>query len=163
MTVKKFLSGKTLTEVSILNNTIIGLNTNSGSTFLDVSTSTIPAYTMVNKSSSFTISGDTLIVGDLTLDISTTKIFIPQILGNIPKQITLWQLRVELMKRNMITDIEFVIDSLPEQEKILANEAWNRANIILRNSPTVILIQNALFLSPSEVDDIFINASKISA
>lgn len=89
------------------------------------------------------------------------------IVGTVPSEVTRWQLRAELAIRGLEDDVTTAINNLPsgtqeEQElKIKAQYAWDYANNIERQSPTVSMIQSVLGLTNSEVDDIFISAHQI--
>ena len=82
---------------------------------------------------------------------------------------TLWQLRSELAIRSLEAGVTSAINNLPEstqQEidtKTIAKTAWEKANVVLRNSATVIMIQNILGLTSAQVDDIFSSAYLIEA
>jgi hypothetical protein len=162
MKAKQYLVGKTLTYVDVLTDTIITLITNSGSVSLNVDTTGISAFTSVNRTNSFSIVNDNLTANGITIDLSQTDI-VNNVIITVPTEVTLWQLRAELKKRELDAVVETAIDSLTEPEKTIALEAWNRANVVLRNSITVSLIQQVLNMSSNEVDDIFIEAIKINA
>lgn len=72
MTAKEFLEGKTLTAVETVENLVINLVIDEAIYGLDVDTSTIEAGTSVVRTEDFSIEGDTLTTGDITVDLSTT-------------------------------------------------------------------------------------------
>lgn len=89
--------------------------------------------------------------------------------AGVPTEVTLWQLRSELAIRSLEAGVTSAINNLPEstqQEidtKTIAKTAWEKANVVLRNSATVIMIQNILGLTSAQVDDIFSSAYLIEA
>jgi hypothetical protein len=97
------------------------------------------------------------------------KPLIATIEAGVPTEVTLWQLRSELAIRGLEVGVTSAINNLPEstqQEidtKTIAKTAWEKANVVLRNSATVIMIQNILGLTTTQVDDIFSKAYLIEA
>lgn len=91
------------------------------------------------------------------------------IIAGVPTEVTLWQLRSQLAIMGLESLVTTAINSFPEstqQEidtKTIAKTAWEKANNILRNSPTVTLLQGVLGLTSSQVDDIFSSAYLIEA
>ena len=89
--------------------------------------------------------------------------------AGVPTEVTLWQLRSELAIRGMESLVTLAIDAFPEStqqeidNKKIAKTAWEKANVVLRNSPTVTIIQGVLGLSNSQADDIFKAAYLIEA
>lgn len=72
MTAKEFLEGKTLTAVETIENLVVNLVIDEALYGLDVDTSTIESGTSVVRTEDFSIEGDTLTSGDITVDLSTT-------------------------------------------------------------------------------------------
>lgn len=91
------------------------------------------------------------------------------VISGVPTEVTLWQLRSQLAIMGLESLVTTAINSFPEttqQEidtKTIAKTAWEKANNILRNSPTVTLLQGVLGLTSSQVDDIFSSAYLIEA
>lgn len=91
------------------------------------------------------------------------------VIAGVPTEVTLWQLRSQLAIMGLESLVTTAINSFPEftqQEmdaKTIAKTAWEKANNILRNSPTVTLLQGVLGLNSSQVDDIFSSAYLIEA
>jgi hypothetical protein len=77
--------------------------------------------------------------------------------------ISLWKLRSILSTRNLIDTINNIIKSLDEPYKTYASNGFEYALTIDRNSSMILMIQKALNMSDSEVDDIFIAANNIPA
>ena len=75
---------------------------------------------------------------------------------NVPQEITMWQLRAAVTLAGLKEGVETTIASLPEPNRTVAKIAWEYANNILRNSPTVLAIQAALQLTDEQVDGLFI-------
>jgi hypothetical protein len=72
MTVKEFLSGKTLTAIEFIEDLTINLVVDKAVYGLSVDTSSITAGTKLTRTEEFEIDGDTLTSGDITLDLSET-------------------------------------------------------------------------------------------
>ena len=79
---------------------------------------------------------------------------------DIPKVVSQRQLRTQLIIQGIsVAEIETVINSLPTQDRLIAQVAWDYAVTFERESPLLIGIASALGFSASDVDNIFINAS----
>lgn len=74
----------------------------------------------------------------------------------IPKFITLRQARLYLLSIDLLDDLENIIN----QNRAYQIE-WEYANEIERESPLVTAMAQALILTSSDVDNMFIEASKI--
>lgn len=82
----------------------------------------------------------------------------------VPEQITLWQLRGVLAAMGLEGTVTSVINGLPDSnEKKIALRAWEYANNIRRQSPTVNSIKAILNLTDEQTDQIFIQAEQIDA
>ena len=82
----------------------------------------------------------------------------------VPEQVTLWQLRGVLAAMGLEDTITTVINGMPDSnEKKIALKAWEYANNIRRQSPTVNAIKAILNLTDEQVDQIFIQAEQIDA
>jgi hypothetical protein len=83
---------------------------------------------------------------------------------SIPEQVTLWQLRGVLAAMGLEDTITTVVNSMPDSnEKKIALRAWEYANNIRRQSPTVNSIKAILNLTDEQTDQIFIQAEQIDA
>jgi hypothetical protein len=88
--------------------------------------------------------------------------------NGVPVKVTRWQLRAQLAIMSLEDGVTSAIMALPtvtpeEQAlKIKAQYAWDYANYIERESPTVAMIQVVLGLTNTETDDIFVNANLIN-
>lgn len=91
------------------------------------------------------------------------------VISGVPTEVTLWQLRSQLAIMGLESLVTTAINSFPEttqQEidtKTIAKTAWEKANVVLRNSPTVTMLQGVLGLTSAQVDEIFTNAYSIEA
>jgi len=72
MTAKDFLIGKTLTSIEIVENLILNLVIEQAVYGMELDTTSINAGTLLTRTEDFTIDGDILTSGDLSLDLSTT-------------------------------------------------------------------------------------------
>jgi hypothetical protein len=111
----------------------------------------------------YSLQIDNYFKGELMRPLSAT------VEAGVPTEVTLWQLRSELAIRSLEAGVTSAINNLPEstqQEidtKTIAKTAWEKANVVLRNSATVIMIQSILGLTSAQVDDIFSSAYLIEA
>jgi hypothetical protein len=111
--------------------------------------------------SSFQI--DNYFKGELMKPLTATAI------AGVPTEVTLWQLRSELAIRGLESLVTTAINAFPEstqQEidtKTIAKTAWEKANVVVRNSPTVTILQGVLGLNSTQVDEIFTAAYLIEA
>lgn len=74
----------------------------------------------------------------------------------VPQEITLWQLRGAVTLAGLLTAVNDAIAALPEPKKTLATIVWEYGNSILRNSPTVLYLQQALQLTDQQADALFV-------
>lgn len=82
----------------------------------------------------------------------------------VPEQVTLWQLRGVLAVMGLEDTVTAVINGMPDgSEKKIALRAWEYANNIRRQSPTVEAIKAILNLNDEQTDQIFIQAEQIDA
>jgi len=82
----------------------------------------------------------------------------------VPEQVTLWQLRGVLAVMGLEDTVTAVINGMPDgNEKKIALRAWEYANNIKRQSPTVTAIKAILNLTDEQTDQIFIQAEQIDA
>jgi hypothetical protein len=65
------------------------------------------------------------------------------------------QARLELSKRNLLTNIDTIIASLPAEQQELVQIEWEYAVSIERNSPWVIQLGSALGLDEEGLDELF--------
>ena len=86
-----------------------------------------------------------------------------------PLKVTRWQFRTQLAFMpspdpnfdNLRDLVSYMITQMSGNEKVKAEEAWTSANYISKYSPLVLSMAQALGLSGSDVDQIFIEAYKI--
>lgn len=82
----------------------------------------------------------------------------------VPEQVTLWQLRGALAVMGLEDTVTIVINGMPDgNEKKIALRAWEYANNIRRQSPTIEAIKAILNLTDEQTDQIFIQAEQIDA
>jgi hypothetical protein len=74
MTIKEFLTDKTLTAVETVNNLIINLVCGEAITGIKVDTSNIPSGTLTTRRNDFTLINDILSVDSISVDTQTTDI-----------------------------------------------------------------------------------------
>jgi hypothetical protein len=82
-----------------------------------------------------------------------------------PIKVTRWQFKAQLeCVPNPIPafDVQYMIDQMIGNEKIIAQSAWDNANFINRYSPLVLSMAQSLGLNDSDIDQIFIQAYNIN-
>ncbi len=79
----------------------------------------------------------------------------------VPQEIAMWQLRGAVTKAGLKDAVDAALNELPEPNRTLAGIAWEYANNILRNSPTVAFLQQKLNLTDEQVDNLFIGGAAI--
>ena len=80
----------------------------------------------------------------------------------IPNTISQRQLRTQLALNGFdLSDVQAVIDSLPDPNKTIAQIAWDYSLTFVRNDALLNSIAGILGISQSDLDQIFINASKL--
>lgn len=81
---------------------------------------------------------------------------------SVPNEVALWKLRFVLSQMQLEQSVTEAINLLEEPQRTAATYIWNFGTAVDRYSNTVIFIKTALELTEQEVDDIFINADKIT-
>lgn len=82
--------------------------------------------------------------------------------GVVPEEVPLWKVRAILTIMGLEQAITLLLSELSEPNRTAALAIWDRGNTVDRYSPTVLFLQQALELTDSEVDNIFIEANKIT-
>lgn len=79
----------------------------------------------------------------------------------VPDSITMRQARLQLHAIGKLSAVQDAINQLPEPPKTSAQIEWDYAAVVERASPFVALLTPALGLSDEEMDELFIQASKL--
>lgn len=79
----------------------------------------------------------------------------------VPASITMRQARLQLHAIGKLSAVQAAINQLPEPPKTSAQIEWDYAAVVERASPFVALLTPALGLSDEEMDELFIQASKL--
>jgi hypothetical protein len=88
--------------------------------------------------------------------------FVPVKKPEVPTSVTKRQGRQQLILMGLLETVETMIELIPDPtEKQLAESFWNDSSIYERNHPQMISLSQALNISSSELDDIFIAASQL--
>ena len=75
--------------------------------------------------------------------------------------VSMRQARIALHRNGYLVQIDSIIDSMEEPEKTEARIEWDYSTEVHKNSPLVEAISSALGLTKDELDDLFIEASKV--
>ena len=79
----------------------------------------------------------------------------------IPAVVTMRQARLALLAAGKLSQVDAVIDSLPEPHKSAARIEWDYSSEVQRDRPFVKQIGAALGLTDEQLDQLFIEASKL--
>ena len=79
----------------------------------------------------------------------------------IPREVTMRQARLQLHKLDMLKDVQPAIDSLDEPQRTEAQIEWDYATSIKRDNESVQLLIEKLELTDEQVDEWFLEASKL--
>lgn len=79
-----------------------------------------------------------------------------------PSVVTMYQARAILIEDNLIDDVEASITEMPDgKEKRKAQAAWEYAATVDRDSPFTQMLAEALSLTESQLDSLFVRASEV--
>jgi len=73
----------------------------------------------------------------------------------VPRKVTMRQARLALLQQGLLSQIDTVIDSLPEPDKSAARVEWDHSSAVDRAKPFVVMLAPALGLSDTQLDDLF--------
>jgi hypothetical protein len=79
----------------------------------------------------------------------------------VPVQVTMRQARLALLAHNMLSQIDTAIASLPSPQKEEAQIEWDYSSTVVRDRELVVMIGQALGLSSSDLDALFIEAAEL--
>lgn len=79
----------------------------------------------------------------------------------VPDAITPRQLRLALLQRGLLTNVEAAVNALPEPKRTGAKIEWEYSSQFLRAHPMVVAIAGALQISSETLDAIFIEGAGI--
>lgn len=80
----------------------------------------------------------------------------------VPAEVSLSSFRIAVRKAGLFDAVEAAIASLTGDDKIEAEEKWNRANVIRRDHPMLSQLAAGLNLTNEQVDAIFRQAALIA-
>ena len=75
----------------------------------------------------------------------------------VPKQVTMRQARLELLKRGLLDDVEAVITAAGRAAQL----EWEYAAVVERSNPAVAAVQQQESLTDAQIDDLFREAAKL--
>lgn len=79
----------------------------------------------------------------------------------VPQSVTPRQARLVLLKLGKLDQVDAFIANLPDIQKAAAKIEWEYSLTYSRTSPLVLLLGQALLLSETDLDDLFIAASEL--
>ncbi len=80
----------------------------------------------------------------------------------VPTQVTAKQLNLALLGAGVsLSNIDAIIDQMPEPEKSYAKVSWEKASLFERNHPMINSLGAALGLTTEQIDAVFIQARKL--
>ena len=80
----------------------------------------------------------------------------------VPKGILAWQAKAVLTMRGLLAAAEAVIDTLPDEQRIVLRSAWDNNAMFPRNSVIIVTLAADLGLAESDLDEMFVTASKLT-
>lgn len=80
---------------------------------------------------------------------------------SVPSKVTMRQARLALHEAGLLVGVETAIDALPEPHRITARIEWDFSSEVFRDKPFVLMLGQALGLSPEDIDQLFISAAMI--
>lgn len=75
----------------------------------------------------------------------------------VPQQVTMRQARLELLKRELLDDVEALIESAGRAAQI----EWEYGATVNRNHPIISIVQQQKGMTDSQIDELFISASSL--
>lgn len=85
----------------------------------------------------------------------------PPFVDSVPQTVTMRQARLALLADSKLSQVDAVIDSLPEPQKSAARIEWDYSSEVQRDRPFVKQIGAALGYTDEQLDQLFIEASKL--
>ena len=79
----------------------------------------------------------------------------------VPDAITPRQLRLALLQRGLLTNVEAAVNALPEPQRTAALIEWEYSSQILLTHPMVAAIAGALQISAETLEEIFVEGSRL--
>lgn len=79
----------------------------------------------------------------------------------VPEEVLNYQARQALILAGLIDDVEAALDAMPEPQRALARNAWERRPTIRRNSELTQALASSLGLSAEQVNSLFIQAATL--
>lgn len=85
--------------------------------------------------------------------------FVPPL--NVPQQVTMRQARLALLGAGLLNLVESAIEALEEPLKTQVKIEWEYSAVVERNSALVQQMSSSLGLTPSQLDQLFIQANSL--
>lgn len=79
----------------------------------------------------------------------------------VPQSITMRQARLALLAHNKLGDIQATIDNLPSPMKEQTQIEWEYASDVEITNPLIVQLMSALGFTENDIDNLFIEASKL--
>ena len=79
----------------------------------------------------------------------------------VPTEVTMRQARLALFQEGLLTQVQAVIDALPEPVQTTTQIQWDYATTVNREDDLVLTLSNQLNLTERAVDDLFILAATL--
>lgn len=80
----------------------------------------------------------------------------------VPVEVERWKLRAALELNGYLAAVEAAINALPPTQQIVLKAKWAGQETVQRNHPTIIQLGAAIGLTPAQIDNIFIQASRLA-
>jgi len=86
---------------------------------------------------------------------------IPVVKPEVPSVVSMRQAQLALFQSGLLSNIQPIIDAMPEPQKTIANIEWNKASEVHRCEGFAINMAGLLGLTDSQLDDLFILAGTL--
>lgn len=79
----------------------------------------------------------------------------------VPAELPAWRIKAVAAIHGLTPSITMILAALPEPQKTVAGLAWKEGNVIRRDSPTLLMLANALGLDSETLDGLFREAAAL--
>lgn len=92
------------------------------------------------------------------LEVLTPEEYVPPVI--VPERVSAYQARVALKRANLLNDVQGLMDDPATDDE--AKIAWEYATEFWRSSPFIAALAPGLGMTDQQLDELFINANKIT-
>lgn len=86
----------------------------------------------------------------------------PEMIRGVPAEVTMRQARLYLLNAGLLSSVDSAIESITDEKvREAVRIEWEYSNTVSRNSDTIKLIGERLGLSSEQIDNMFVEASRL--